>query len=486
LWYNIEIRNIISTSDSVCVTARNIIKSDYNSKEVAKEVLMKPGFILNCHDREQNPLFESHDPSMMWDPNSGCYYSYSTDSAITSPYRQGIPIRKSSDLINFSFTGYALSQEAVSQGRDNGSYPPTRGFWAPFAEYYAGEYRLYYSATKAFGSSESRIWLAVSRHPEGPFENRGVVMDTWQTPDTEPNAIDPHIIDDSCGKKYLVYGSFFGGIFLKELDAATGLSQKGDTRSQGTCLAKKPAWSPIDGPEGAAVMYQKENGYFYLFLSYGWLGDDYDIRVGRSRSVLGPYLDFHGKDLKGDSLGLKLAGSYRFSAACPYAHPGNGWTFGGFRGPGHGVPFHDPASGSYYFVHHVRDGAPTLRKKEKRPFSRDTYLMHYMAVRKMYFTADGWPVLSPEPYAGEAENTQSLREWEMLHPNQEADWEWLRFLTYNSRQALSEKGALPKDIDRDSSLVFSCYDFENSAEAYGLSGLTKNGEAIWGKLSSCS
>ena len=40
---------------------------------------------------------------------------------------------------------------------------------------------MYYSATRAFGSSESRIWLAVSDRPEGPFENRGVVADTWGT-----------------------------------------------------------------------------------------------------------------------------------------------------------------------------------------------------------------------------------------------------------------------------------------------------------------
>lgn len=82
-------------------------------------------------------------------------------------------------MIHFEYEGIALSQKAIKEGRDNGEYPQTVNFWAPYVEYTHGEYRMYYSATKAFGSSESRIWLAVSKHPLGPFENRGIVADTW-------------------------------------------------------------------------------------------------------------------------------------------------------------------------------------------------------------------------------------------------------------------------------------------------------------------
>ena len=316
---------------------------------------MEPGFRLNLHSRDQNPCFESHDPSMMYDPVGGMYYSYSTDTALTSAYRQGIPIRRSRDLVHFEFVGYALSRQAISQGRDNGrGYKPTGGFWAPYVEYAEGEYRMYYSATKAFGSSESRIWLAVAAHPEGPFENRGVVMDTWHTPDTEPNAIDAHVADTPEGRKYMIYGSFFGGIFIKELDPATGMPVNPDPRYQGFRIAHSPKHSYIDGPEGAAVIRHPREGYYYLFLSYGWLGDDYDIRVGRSREITGPYLDYQGNSLDGGGWGLKLAGSYRFRADRPWAASDTpGWQFAGFRGPGHGVPFLDPVSKQYFFVHHL-------------------------------------------------------------------------------------------------------------------------------------
>ena len=162
----------------------------------------------------------AHDPSMLYDPVTKRYYSYGTDiygPPLGLPDAIGIPIRSSANLVDFQYEGLALSPEAIAEGRDNGAFPPTVNFWAPYVEYVRGEYRMYYSATRAFGSSESRIWLAVAQNPLGHFENRGVVADTWGTDDTYPNAIDAHVIwtGEQC---YLVYGSFFGGIYLKELD----------------------------------------------------------------------------------------------------------------------------------------------------------------------------------------------------------------------------------------------------------------------------
>lgn len=439
---------------------------------------MEPGFKLNLHDREKNPCFESHDPSMMYDSVSGMYYSYSTDAAVTSAYRQGIPVRRSRDLVHFEFVGCALSEQAVSQGRDNGpGYEPTFGFWAPYVEYVGGEYRMYYSATRAFGSSESRIWLAVAQRPEGPFENRGVVMDTWHTPDTEPNAIDAHVADTPEGRKYFIYGSFFGGIYIKELDPVTGMPVNPSPRYQGVRIAHRPERSYIDGPEGAAVMYHPGTGYYYLFLSYGWLGDDYDIRVGRSRQITGPYLDYAGRSLDGEGWGLKLAGSYCFRADDPWAEHGQDWQFAGFRGPGHGVPFFDPVSEQYFFVHHVRDGAECLRRKDG---DRDSFRMHYMTVRRMFFL-DGWPVFSPQPFAGEKGGICGLRDVAEQDAAKAAGWEWLRFKERDNSPAASVCSPLPEDLPPERAMVFECFDFENSHTAWALAGITTGGEIIWGK-----
>lgn len=433
---------------------------------------METGFQLNCHSRETNPCFESHDPSMMWDPVGKMYYSYCTDAGVTSEYRQGIPIRRSRDLIHFEFVGYALSERAVAQGRDNGeSNAPTRGFWAPYVEYCKGEYRMYYSATKAFGSSESRIWLAVAEKPEGPFENRGVVMDTWNTPDTDPNAIDAHVADSKDGRKYFVYGSYFGGIFLKELNPDTGMPVKEDPRYQGKRIAKRPPGSHVDGPEGASLLYCPSTDFYYLFLSYGWLGEDYDIRVGRSREIDGPYLDYHGNDLDGESLGMKLAGSYFFQGdnVCAGTDEKD-WRFAGFRGPGHGVPFYAPEKKEYFFVHHIRDGAEIFRREMHGLIF---YRMHYMMVRRMFLIED-WFVFSPEAYAGEPEPAAGEK-WER------EGWQWLRLAYGDNSLATTVSGSLPSDLSAERVRVFPCWDFENGKETTGLCGITENGEIIWGK-----
>lgn len=237
---------------------------------------MKTGILtLNEGSVFKNASRWSHDPSMMWDPVTKKYYSYSTDVYMPKDGlndKIGIPVRSSEDLVHFQYEGTVLSKEAIEEGRENGEYPQTVNFWAPYVEYTHGEYRMYYSATKAFGSSESRIWLAVSKHPLGPFENRGIVADTWGTDDTLPNAIDAHIIWDK-EKCYLVYGSFFGGIYIKELDAKTGLPLSGNAKELGICISRKAKHPLIDGPEGASVIYVPNTGYFYLFQSYGWLGD---------------------------------------------------------------------------------------------------------------------------------------------------------------------------------------------------------------------
>lgn len=436
-----------------------------------------PNFLrFNDYNVFRNPAAGSHDPSMMFDPVSRRYYSYSTDTfgpALGVEDYVGIPVRVSEDLVTFRYvTGSALSEAAVRQGRQNGRFPETRNFWAPYCEYVRGEYRLYYSATRAFGSSESRIWLAVSKDPAGPFENRGVVVDSWGTDNTYPNAIDPHILwdKDEC---YLIYGSFFGGIHIKSLDPDTGLPLDGDPKNLGKCIARKSDPVVFDGPEGPAVCYVPEEGYFYLFISYAWLGDTYDIRVGRSKCITGPYLDRHGNDLAGHALGEKLAGSYRFTAAAP--HAGNDdarWEWGGFRGPGHGVPFFDPIRGHWFFVHHVRDGA--MCNSTRDPFeNRLSFQRHYMMIRPMFFV-DGWPLLGPEPFGGEA-----LTPLETVPAGK---WEMIFYQHTNNGQLESRIVTLsPEDPLLHRGVAYLAPDFENGGICTALTTTDTSGNPCWGK-----
>ena len=436
---------------------------------------------LNDCNVKSNPMFGSHDPSMMWDPVTKKHYSYSTDVYMPEhglTEKIGIPVRVSEDLVHFQYEGIVLSNNAIEEGRDNKQDPKTVNFWAPYVEYVEGEYRMYYSATKAFGSDESRIWLAVADNPKGPFENRGIVMDSCGLQGNHPNAIDAHVIWVQ-ETPWLLYGSFFGGIYIKQLEKKTGLCKSGDPKEVGICLSRKAKEPLLDGPEGASICYNKENGYFYLFQSYGWLGDTYDIRVGRSKSVTGPYVDERGRTLVEESMGRKIAGSYRFSMNEQLeeeiaSHGNPKWAWGGFRGPGHGVPYFNPMTNEFFFVHHIRDGAAIYRSYDEIE-QRDSYSMHYMMIRKMFFQ-DGWPLLSPEPYEGERN--------ELISPDEgEGEWEIIEFTEDGNKQASSKNVFLKKEDEiLQNGVLHRCLDFEQGKRNLCVAGFYETGIAYWGKF----
>lgn len=469
-------------------------------------------FAFGTSKYSENASVGGHDPCMIRDEASGMYYFYSTDNSVdSSKPGKGIQIRRSENLVDFEYVGVALSKDAIKEAQDNGKLAAkTKTFWAPCIRYTGGEYRLYYASTKGFGSSESRIWLATSASPEGPFENRGVVVSSWieSGAPTGPNAIDPELIETPEGKTYLVYGSFFGGIYLKEL-AADGLAANADRASEdyfGTRLAQKGG-SSIDGPEGASILYSADAGYYYLFLSYGWLGDTYDVRVGRSKEVTGPYLDYNGHEMdentKGLTTGTKLAASYRFQAAKPggeQPYVSGDWAWGGFRGPGHGSVYQD--GDASYFVHHIRDGASSTRSTAD---GRASYTMHYLMVREMYFV-DGWPVLSPERYAGESAQTIPAAalagDWEGIHFTNADNSQEMSFPITLGALGLTGSGTAEVNggkgswrYDQDAALlsvtlpdgaildarVAACWDLENSRAALCFTGLDTAGAAWWGK-----
>ncbi len=477
-------------------------KADFSALDMPTD----GGLSFGTNDVKVEARFGSHDPTCFKDPESGIYYSYSTDNGFTGTRRSlGVQIKKSEDLINWEMVGLALDDASIAEARDNGKDAQKTGsFWAPDIVYVNGEYRLYYASTKAFGTAQSQIWLAVSDNPEGPFTNRGVVVSSWQNvTSTGPNAIDPDIITTKDGKSYIVYGSFFGGIYIKELDEQ-GLAVDNDTSSlyyYGTKLAQR-CNNTLDGPEGSSIIYNEDEGYYYLFVSYGWLGNTYDIRVGRSKEVTGPYLDFNGNDLakKADTgdTGTKLAASYYFTASNPggdQEYTTSTWEWGGFRAPGHGVPFLDD-DGSYYFVHHIRDGATSYYDP-----GNDQYYMHYLMVRKMVFV-NGWPVLSPESYAGESD--EKIAESYIA-----GNWETISFTSAENEQAVAVSSVFKKNgkvtygdqkgkwtYDEDENLltitlsddtvitakVLKCWDLENDKASICFTGLDNNGIAHWGKF----
>ena len=178
--------------------------------------------------------------------------------------------------------------------------------WAPDVIRLGDRYLLYYSVS-AWGKNRSAIGLASSptldsKHPDWRWKDEGVVIRSNSSDDF--NAIDPQLFADPDGSLWMVFGSFWSGIQLIELDAQTGL------RHPERQEIRQLAWN--ESIEAPAL--HKRGEFYYLFVNWGFccrgLKSTYEMRVGRSKSITGPYLDAEGKDLAtgGGTLFMKSEG----------------------------------------------------------------------------------------------------------------------------------------------------------------------------------
>lgn len=311
-----------------------------------------------------------HDPAIYEDVDSSTFYIYGT---------QGIGF-SSPDLIHWTSLGKVV-EGVLDEAK---AWTNSDQIWAPDIVKVNDEYRLYCS-NSSWGVQQSCIFLAVSDKPQGPFIPKAAVLKTDDK--NIVNGIDANIIEDpSTNRQYMVYGSFWGGVHIIELDKNTGLALP--NQGVGKQLACRPLWN--DGAiEGPYIIYHPETEYYYLFVSYGSLTCDYNIRVGRSKNITGPYLDYHGNNLvnvddENCSTGLMISCGYK-------------WLSGAaFMGPGHNSVLLRQ-NNEMYLVSHIR----------KLAFNKDPG-PGLLQIRKMIMTPDGWPIALSQPY--NAETLLTVRE----------------------------------------------------------------------------
>lgn len=409
----------------------------------------------------------THDPAIIKMEN-GTYYVVSTDVKVGGPPKPGVMVRKSKDLIHWQWVGRAFDGVPAEAAAWSGG--PT--LWAPDVKKFGDKYYLYYSSS-TFGSNRSYIGLATSTTMEGPWKDEGEVIKTGEG--DGPNAIDPNVVVDADVNPWFVYGSFFAGIHMLPLDPTTG---KPKEVGFGKLIAARNSATESGAVEGPYVIYQPKLKKYFLFVSYDSLSSDYNVRVGRSDSVTGPYLDYNGRDLADTTydpqfdVGTKILGGYKFGDA-------DGWV-----APGHNSILQDGEND--YIVHHARPEA-------------DPNWM-YLHVRKLLWTADGWPVVSPERYAGEK-----------MQPVPEADLtgEWQRILHQRLIDGVVESDSLrllpggrigsedSKDTwtfdgdhtltlhwdgaTKETVLVLPSWDWELNRASLVFTGLDDEGQAVWGK-----
>ncbi len=243
-----------------------------------------------------------HDPSAMI-PCNGRYYVFSTGFGISS---------KSSADKTYWVTGPPVF--ANSPVWTTNSVPGFAGtFWAPDVIYFNGQYHLYY-AISTFGSQVSAIGLATNPtlDPSDPgylWTDQGAVIQSSSS--VTYNAIDPSVMFDASSNLWMSLGSFFGGIRMIQLDAATGKRSTTNLTVYSVATDNAASGDPIE----ASYLYT-HGGFYYLFVNWGaccaGVDSTYNIRVGRSANITGPFFDRNNANMvfSGGTLFLKTTGKF--------------------------------------------------------------------------------------------------------------------------------------------------------------------------------
>lgn len=298
------------------------------------------------------------DPSIMREGST--YYVFSTDPANATSH---IPIRCSTDLVNWTACGHVFHSMPSWVAS---AVPAATNLWAPDISYFNGLYHLYYAAS-SFGSNLSAIGMATNTtlNPTDPnyqWIDHGMILESRSGDNF--NAIDPNILVEGDGSVWLTYGSFWSGIFQRQIDPATGTIMVGGPIYH---LAERAGSVTYDPIEGSSLIHS--GSYYYLFVSWDFCctpnpaDSNYKIVVGRSTSPHGPFLDESGADM------LQGGGTILLQGTTTWA------------GPGGQTAYIDPVHGDLIVFH-----ALGLQQNG----------LGYLFVRSLTWS-NGWPVVGTSP-----------------------------------------------------------------------------------------
>lgn len=415
---------LVSSIDSVSFV--NEVIPVYNPPTYADDYAS----ISSYANRNLWNLANVHDPTIV--KCGSYYYMYGTDASygnVLNGYGH-YPCKRSTNLVTWEYRGTAMSQAPPTWVKDSlnamrarqglaAIVSPTFGYWAPCIRKVDNIYRMYYSiiVDNFIGNGKinnsanfDNTWT--ERAFIGMMESTDLATNSWvdkgyvihsvsdRTTGNPPwyrssytgdwsgyfkwNAIDPTYTVTPEGKHWLIYGSWHSGIPAVELDPTTGKPKKLNVLADyGVRIARRVAndanrWQAQEGPE---IMYNPKTGYYYLFLAYDELSVNYNTRVCRSRSITGPFLGYNGVSItNGAECYPILTHPYKFNNH-------SGWV--GFS---HCSVFQNPDTEEWFYCSQARLPANT----NGNAYSNAIMMGH---VRKILWTADGWPVVSPERYA---------------------------------------------------------------------------------------
>lgn len=217
-----------------------------------------------------NPIIHADysDPDIVAAPDGKTFYMTASSFQCTP----GLPILKSTDLVNWKLVNHAL--DSVPPGDFYAAAPRHgKGVWAPCIRYHDGKYMIYW------GDPDFGVFMVSAADPEGE----------WSTPvlvRPGKGLIDPTPLWDTDGRAYLLNawaGSRSG------FNSVLTLSEMSADGTKVTSLPK----IVYDGNDGVNHTVEgpklyKHGDYYYVFAPAGGVVDGWQI-VLRSKNIAGPY-----------------------------------------------------------------------------------------------------------------------------------------------------------------------------------------------------
>lgn len=220
--------------------------------------------------KAQNPLIFADVPDMAILRIGDNYYMSST----TMHANPGVPILKSTDLVNWKLVNYAyetLEDDNDRLNLDNGKNDYGRGSWASCLRFHEG---MYYLST--FSGTTGRTYI---------YSTKNIEKGPWKKMTINNSYHDHSILFDDDGKVYMVWGA--GKLEIIELNKdLSGVKEE----------TKRVLIENASAPAGNNIMLQSEgsqlfkiNGKYYLF-NINWpRGGMRTVIIHRADNINGPW-----------------------------------------------------------------------------------------------------------------------------------------------------------------------------------------------------
>jgi beta-xylosidase len=233
-------------------------------------VLSNPWWLPVAAAQAHNPVIFADVPDLSMIRVGKTYYMSST----TMHMSPGVPIMKSTDLVNWQLVSYAYDTLASTEALNlaNGKSTYGRGSWASSLRYHQG---TFYVSTFAQTTGKTHV-----------YSTKNIENGPWKAVSFQPSLHDHSLFFDDDGRVYMVYGS--GKIQLAELDAAVSGLKPGTTPQVLIENASAPAGPNINLPAEGSQLF-KVNGKYYLF-NIAWPRQGMrTVIVHRADRINGPY-----------------------------------------------------------------------------------------------------------------------------------------------------------------------------------------------------